>query len=89
LRPKSETADLASTAPRQLIIEWITQLWPSRSRARPAGEAASPSWAARRQPARSPLRHGEEAQHLSRRPAHPPRTRASAPAACRITRCLG
>jgi len=30
-----------------------------------------PGWAARRQPARSPLRHGEEAHHLSR-PAHPP-----------------
>jgi hypothetical protein len=26
LHPKSETADQASTAPRQLIIEWITRL---------------------------------------------------------------
>jgi hypothetical protein len=26
LHPKSETADQASTAPRQLIIEWIIQL---------------------------------------------------------------
>jgi len=26
LRPKSETAGQASTAPRQLIIEWITRL---------------------------------------------------------------
>jgi hypothetical protein len=26
LHPKSETADQASTAPRPLIIEWITQL---------------------------------------------------------------
>jgi hypothetical protein len=26
LHPKSETADQAGTAPRQLIIEWITRL---------------------------------------------------------------
>jgi len=41
LRPKSETTDQASTPPRQLTIEWITQLWPSRSRARPAGRSCA------------------------------------------------
>jgi len=72
LRPKSETAAQASTGPHQLVIEWITQLWPSRSRAPSRGSCAT-RWAARRQPARSPFRHGEEPHQFSGRPAHLPR----------------
>jgi hypothetical protein len=69
LHPKSETPDQASTAPRQLIIEWATQLYQQiAGRAQP-DEAMPPRLGGPQPSSALALLPREEAHHLSRRPA--------------------
>jgi len=71
LRPRSETAGQASAAPRQLIIDWITRLWPSSSRIAQPDRAIQPRWAPRNHPARSPCHHGRRAARTQAARPHP------------------